>query len=153
MRSLLPAILVMAVLGMHHLAGGPDHTGPAASSGHHAPGPVVAVAGVDPARAGPAVRCCSALSPGSSAGTVSEVPAHPPRDTAPADHGSGHDLLHMCLAILTALAALAPLLYRLGRWWPEGAAGVRGGARRLAGRARPPPATAVRLAALGVLRL
>lgn len=150
MRSLLPAILVMAVLGMHHLAGGPDHTASAPPSGHHAPERVVA--SVDHSHAGVDDSCCSGISLPELPGH--DAPAHPPGDTAPADHGAGHDLLHLCLAILIALAALATVPALLGRWRPGAVAGAGAGIRGVATFARPPPpATAVRLAALGVLRL
>ncbi|MEU4311885.1 hypothetical protein [Nocardia sp. NPDC024068] len=149
LRSLLPAILVMAVLGMHHLAGGPDHTEPAEPSGHHTMEAVAAIPAVDAADE----QCCAAISHPTSAEARHAVPPHPPHDTDPAGHGAGHDLLHLCLAILTALAALALVLYQVAGWL-EGTARVRGGSRHPATFARPPPpATSVRLATLGVLRL
>ncbi|MFI9534143.1 hypothetical protein ACIG56_12950 [Nocardia fusca] len=145
-RWLLPVVLAVAVSGMHHLparAGGATH--------HPVPGThaLVSAAPVpDPgqARAEPARPCC----PGPS-GVVAPAPA--PRDDAPAGHGTGHDLLHLCLAVLVAALASILIFAALRRYlFVRGP--MRAAALRPRAVARPPPVPiSRRLAVLGVLRL
>lgn len=84
----------------------------------------------------------------SAPAALAPEPAH----DGPGEHGAGHELLHLCLAVLTALAGLVLALFVVVR-------GVTGYAPNVVlphaplGWARPPPPLARRLAALGVLRL
>lgn len=129
----------LAVLGMHHLpAGEPvsrDVQHSVAGAAHTASGGTVETS------AGRA-HCCA------SPRVVAPEPAH---DDHPAGHGVGHDLLHLCLAVLMALAGIALVFLMVAR---DAAGDTLLTAVRCAPvvRARPPP-LARRLAALGVLRL
>ncbi|MEU1520724.1 hypothetical protein ABZ413_00815 [Nocardia rhamnosiphila] len=143
-RWLLPVVLAVAVSGMHHLparAGGVTH--------HPAPGShalVSASPAPDPGRAReePARSCCPAP-------PAALAPA--PRDDPPADHGTGHDLLHLCLAVLVAALASA-LIFAALRWYLFAREPMRSAALRPRAVARPPPVPiSQRLAVLGVLRL
>ncbi|WP_063034286.1 hypothetical protein [Nocardia grenadensis] len=143
-RWLLPAVLAVAVSGMHHL---PARAG---STTHHpeAGSPALVSAAFVPevgrSREEAARPCCP-----SSSGA--HVPA--PRDDAPAGHGAGHDLLHLCLAVL--MAALASvLIFAALRRYPFARQPVPAATARPRALARPPPVPiAQRLAVLGVLRL
>ncbi|MGW5381648.1 hypothetical protein [Nocardia sp. NPDC003963] len=143
-RWLLPVVLAVAVSGMHHLparAGGDTH--------HSVSSPrslVSAAPAPDGWQAhGEAARCCPRPPAAISAA---------PGDDAPAGHGAGHELLHLCLAILVAALASVLIFAALGRYLfttePTRAAVFRPGAT-----ARPPPPVPIsrRLAVLGVLRL
>lgn len=143
-RWLLPVVLAVAVSGMHHLparVGGATH--------HPVPG-THALVSASPvpdsgrARAEPARSCCA---------DPSAVLAPAPRDDAPGGHGTGHDLLHLCLAVLVAALASILIFAALRRYLfvrgPMPAATLRPRAV-----ARPPPVPiSRRLAVLGVLRL
>ncbi|MFI5719382.1 hypothetical protein [Nocardia sp. NPDC051750] len=135
MRWLLPAFLAVAVLGMHHLPA----AGPGDRAAHHqvVPSPDT-TAGPVGERSG----CCRSSSP-----------AAEPSDDVPGGHGAGHELLHLCLVILTALAGIALVLFALvrGPAWSVSAAETPRPPPVVC--ARPPPAHSRRLAALGVLRL
>lgn len=143
-RWLLPVVLAVAVSGMHHLpaqAGGTTH--------HPEPGTPAFVSASpvpDPGRAREEpVRACSPVSPGML------VPA--PRDDAPAGHGMGHELLHLCLAVLVAALATV-LIFAALRRYPFAREPVRTATLRPRAVARPPPVPiSRRLAVLGVLRL
>ncbi len=138
-RWLLPLFLAVALLGMHHLPAGE----PAAASTQHE-----LLRSVEP-EAGPPVgaqsdpaHCC----------TTAAVLAPEPGHDSPGDHGAGHDLLHLCMAVLTALAGIVLALFVV-------ACGVTGHTPAAVIPAvplvwaRPPPPLSRRLAALGVLRL
>ncbi|WP_098961401.1 hypothetical protein [Pseudonocardia sp. N23] len=71
-----------------------------------------------------------------------------PDDSVPALH----DLLHLCLAVLTALIALSAVVLLAVLAARSGASMVSSGAPRRASGPRAPPPTAVRLASLCVLR-
>ncbi|WP_280423520.1 hypothetical protein [Nocardia carnea] len=141
-RWLLPAFLAVALLGMHHL---PAAGEPAATSAQHellrsAPAEAIFPPPSD-TQSGPA-HCC----------TMPQVLVPEPAHDGPGDHGAGHELLHLCLAVLAALAGLVLTLFVVAR----GIAGYVPVAVPPAApivRARPPPPLARRLAALGVLRL
>ncbi|MEV0107053.1 hypothetical protein AB0H42_12020 [Nocardia sp. NPDC050799] len=140
-RWLLPVVLAVAVSGMHHLPardGGVTH--------HPVPGShalVAASLAPDPGRAR-ADSCCPA---------PSGVLAPAPRDDAPAGHGTGHDLLHLCLAVLVAALA-SVLLFAALRRYLFARESMRAVALRPRAVARPPPVPiSQRLAVLGVLRL
>jgi hypothetical protein len=105
--------LVFGLVGMHHLPGG------AGQAMAEAPGATVMAAAHAVAQA----PCCTA--PGPAAALLS--PAH--------DSGGGHDMLHLCLAILLAAAALvlasilrrrSHLRFSAARACPAGAAAGRG---------------------------
>ncbi|MEV0365871.1 hypothetical protein ACIBEK_01150 [Nocardia fusca] len=142
-RWLLPVVLAVAVSGMHHLparAGGSTHH-PVGSHALDSASPVP-----DPGRAHvePARSCCP---------DPSAVLAPAPRDDAPAGHGTGHDLLHLCLAVLVAALASVLIFAALRRYlFVRGP--MRAAALRPRAVARPPPVPiSRRLAVLGVLRL
>ncbi|MFD4404450.1 hypothetical protein ACFWPH_16995 [Nocardia sp. NPDC058499] len=141
-RWLLPAFLAVALLGMHHL--------PAAGEPAAAPTQHELLRSVEPEAGPPApagtqsgpAPCCTAPS------VLAPEPAH----DSPGDHGAGHDLLHLCLAVLTALAGIVLALFVVAR----GVIGYSPVAVVPAVPlvwARPPPPLARRLASLGVLRL
>ncbi|MGW1737980.1 hypothetical protein ACWCPQ_04145 [Nocardia sp. NPDC001965] len=141
-RWLLPVVLAVAVSGMHHLparAGGATHHPVSASSS------LVSAPVPDLERAHDETAACCARS-------LEAVPAVS-RDDAPAGHDTGHDLLHLCLAILIAALASVLIFAALRRYLfatePRCAGVFRPGAL-----ARPPPVPiSRRLAVLGVLRL
>lgn len=143
-RWLLPVVLAVSVSGMHHLparAGGVTH--------HPVPGSHALVS-ASPApspervRAEAAPRCCPA---------PSGVLAQAPHDDAPAGHGAGHELLHLCLAVLVAALASVLIFAALRRYLFAGEP-MRAAALRPPAVARPPPVPiSQRLAVLGVLRL
>ncbi|MEU1981598.1 hypothetical protein [Nocardia sp. NPDC019395] len=138
-RWLLPAFLAVALLGMHHLPAADE--GGVVSAGHHADLRPDAAAGPPVAQPGGS-HCC----------TVSSLPTVEPRDPS-GGHGSGHELLHLCLAVLAALAGIVLALFAAA-WSPAGS--NRGSAAPRSPPvfcARPPPPQSRRLAALGVLRL
>ncbi|GGL01087.1 hypothetical protein [Nocardia jinanensis] len=143
-RWLLPVVLAIAVSGMHHLPardGGDTHR--PVSSSH----PLVSAAPVSDRGQEHAetARCC----PRSPAA----ISAVPPAD-APAGHGSGHELLHLCPAILVAALASVLIVAALGRYLFTTDA-TRTVVFRPTAPARPPPPGPIsrRLAVLGVLRL
>lgn len=141
-RSLLLVVLAVAVAGMHHLLG--------ELPGDHHRQAVLAHVAVSPANSG--VR---AEEPGNRAGP----PCCPEtrtvageRDDPVGGHG-GHELLHLCLAILTGMVGIALTLCAFGGWLPAAAPGA-GVVRAPRPFARPPPPShSRRLAVLGVLRL
>ncbi|MBF6348103.1 hypothetical protein IU448_03625 [Nocardia flavorosea] len=141
-RWMLPAFLAVALLGMHHLPAGD----PAAAPAHHelllstVPGTGFPAAGTqsDPANS----RCCT------TPAAVASDPAH----DVPGGHGAGHELLHLCLAVLTALAGIVLALFVVAHGM-DGYTPVTVIPPAPIGWARPPPPLARRLASLGVLRL
>jgi hypothetical protein len=134
-RWLLPVVLAVAVSGMHHL---PARAG-GSTLDSASPVPDPGWAHVEPARS-----CCP---------DPSAVLAPAPRDDAPAGHGTGHDLLHLCLAVLVAALASVLIFAALRRYlFVRGP--MRAAALRPRAVARPPPVPiSRRLAVLGVLRL
>ncbi|MGI5218217.1 hypothetical protein [Nocardia sp. CA-290969] len=137
-RWLLPALMAVAVLGMHHLPAREPVPGDAQ---HGVPAVVNAVSGGPVEASADRAHCCN------SPRAIAPEPAH----DRPADHGAGHELLHLCLAVLMALAGIVLVFFVVAR----GAAGYAPRAAIFGDpvvRARPPP-LARRLAALGVLRL
>ncbi|MGV9750380.1 hypothetical protein [Nocardia farcinica] len=152
LRAWLPAVVAMAVLGMHHLVGAAlDSTG-AADHSRHAAVPAAASAPADlhevTGFAPDGHRADGFGGPEDAAGPRDGAPGEP----APGEHDGGHDLLHLCAAILTALAGLALVLFGLvGLARDDAVARAR---RTAPSVARPPPRpTSRRLAALCVLRL
>jgi len=81
-HGLLLCALALAVLGMHHLALGPQ------PAGCHQPAPL----------------SMTSHDGGSNAGVLVDAPSARPSGGPATDHG--HDLLHMCLAVLNAAAWL-----------------------------------------------
>lgn len=144
MRWLLPAVLAVAVLGMHHVPVEAGHEAHHPVTTHYAstgPAPLPIVEGVwestNPS-------CCPEPAAAASAGQ---------HDEAPAEHGNGHDLLHLCLAILIASVASVLVFAALGRFLCARVPAATAGRRPIT-LARPPPLpTPQRLAFLGVLRL
>lgn len=141
-RWLLPAFLAVALLGMHHL--------PAAGEPATAPAQHELLRSVEPEAGPPAsagtpsdpAHCCTAAS------VLAPEPAH----DSPGDHGAGHELLHLCLAVLTALAGIVLALFVVARGMIGYTPVAVVPAVPLVW-ARPPPPLARRLASLGVLRL
>lgn len=132
-RSLLWATLAVAVLGMHHAPALATSTSHAVTAHGAAPAETVPPA-ADPG-------CCAHA----TAGQADTEPE-------PTEHG-GHDALHLCLAILAAVAGVTVLLFvstvpiaaALGHTRAAWGADRRG--------ARPPPVPVLRrLAVLCVLR-
>ncbi len=130
--------MAAAVLGMHHLPAGE----PVAGDMHHSGAGVVQSESGSPAEAlADRAFCCD------TPGAFVPGPAH----DSPSGHGAGHELLHLCLAVLMALAGIVLVFFVVAH-------GVAGYVPCPAlhcdplVRARPPP-LARRLAALGVLRL
>lgn len=122
------AVLFTGLVGMHHIAPVADRA-PSGVSQHER----AVAAPVEP-----------------GAGTVAHV-------STPSPPGSHEDhvvsLLHLCLAVLTAIAVLAAVLlvWRARRDHGRSSAPRRAGWPRTAPRA-PPPSTSARLALLCVLR-
>lgn len=141
-RSLLLVILAMAVTGMHHLLGvAPGDAHHPAAARHTTVTEESGAARPAVLRDGEGVSCCPGVHP-----VAGE------RDD-PAGGHSGHDLLHLCLAILAVAVGVALTLFVLGGR-PPAAAPESGAVRGPAPFARPPPpAHSRRLAVLGVLRL
>ncbi|MGN2638984.1 hypothetical protein ACTD5D_23040 [Nocardia takedensis] len=146
-RPLLMVTLVVAVLGMHHLlfsvVDAPVHS----PGSHHASSGETAVMSASIAVEAETHAACCALPPVAGEGESDG------RGGAPAgEHHGGHDLLHLCLAIMAAIAGVALVLIAL--IWPLSVRVQRGGLRRgVSGLARPPPGpTLRRLAVLCVLR-
>lgn len=144
MRWLLPVVLAVAVSGMHHL--------PARAGGdtHHSVSDSPALVSVPPVpehgrEHDEAVLCCQW-----PPGAVSTVP----RDGGPAGHGTGHELLHLCLAVLVAALASLLIFAAPGRY-PSANEPARAAVLPPEALARPPPCVPIsrRLAVLGVLRL
>ncbi|WP_156371417.1 MULTISPECIES: DUF6153 family protein [Nocardia] len=146
-RPLLMVALVVAVLGMHHLMFSVAES-PAHGMGSHHAWSADATATSDPTliEAGTRGACCAAPTV-----VLGEDRAGGAGHTPVGEHG-GHDLLHLCLAIMAALAGVALVLVAV-IWpssvgirrerWPSGAGAA----------ARPPPGpTLRRLAVLCVLR-
>ncbi len=142
---------------MHHLVGAAlDSTG-AADHSRHAAVPAAASAPADlhevTGFAPDGHRADGSGGPENAAGPRDGAPGEPaPGEPAPGEHDGGHDLLHLCAAILTALAGLALVLFGLvGLTRDDAVARAR---RTASSVARPPPRpTSRRLAALCVLRL
>ncbi len=138
-RSLLLAILAVAVAGMHHLAGPSahihrnDHAAPISHAARAVDEAVVATH-----------RSCHQRCP--------QLLIAPDGHDTPVGHDSGH-LLHLCLAVLLAAAGFALMLIALGSH-PLRRARVGGSTEYPMAFARPPPLpTSRRLACLCVLRL
>lgn len=139
-RSLLLAVLAVAVLGMHHT--------PLAPLGHEMPGEPIAPAH----RASGAHMLPGFEVPGAPVPHGSGVAGAHPTDEHGAPGGHGHDLLHLCLAIMAALTGLALVLVALGAA-PATAGDAAGRRTGAGGYARPPPLPVRRrLAVLCVLR-
>lgn len=134
-RWLLPAFLAVALLGMHHLPAGEPAGAPAQ---HELLRSVTPEAGPPAGTQPDPAHCCPAA----------PEPAH----DNPGDHGAGHDLLHLCLAVLTALAGIVLALFIVARSVTGYTSVAVIPAVPLVW-ARPPPPLARRLATLGVLRL
>ncbi|NKY58899.1 hypothetical protein [Nocardia flavorosea] len=141
-RWLLPLFLAVALPSMHHL---PAAGEPAAAPAQHEP-----VRSVEP-EAGPPAPA-GALSDSAHCCTTAVVLAPESAHDTPGDHGAGHDLLHLCLAVLTALAGIVLALFVVARGMTGYTPGAVIPAVPLVW-ARPPPPVSRRLAALGVLRL
>jgi hypothetical protein len=121
-RSLLLCALTLAVLGMHHLALAPHSTGTACHSagaptpqmsGADAPDPLASgvhgLGAVRPAALRATARGSATLGAGVLLGPSSASSADGP--------ASGHDMLHLCLAVLGAVSwlfLLASLLAAVG---------------------------------------
>jgi hypothetical protein len=136
-RAALLAVLVGALfvglVGMHHLMAGPSV----------APSSLALPSVASPAASPAAPTAAPDLGSG----------RHGPEQPAPPGHGDHESsLLHLCLAVLTVVGALAAvlLLWRGGRM-PSRAPGGRSHRPRPAPRA-PPPTSPERLALLCVLR-
>ncbi len=139
--------LVVAVLGMHHLlfsvVEAPAHN---AGSHHGSSGEAAVVAPSAFVEVRTYAACCAVplmAGEGESDGR-GRVPA--------GEHHGGRDLLHLCLAILAAIAGVALVLVAV--IWPPSASVERGVLRWGIGEvARPPPGpTLRRLAVLCVWR-
>lgn len=149
-RLLLMLSLVVGVVIMHSTVTGHSAAVPVASSAATTqPG-----AGNPTGHSSPAVDSLRGV-PGGGAMDAVAMAAEAPMP----DHGSSsrdpmsalHDLLHLCLAVLTALVVLTAVVRALGVWrrlrpTPASSAG------RPAVGPRAPPSTSVRLAQLCVLR-
>ncbi|MGW4369344.1 hypothetical protein ACWEKT_27245 [Nocardia takedensis] len=128
LRSLLLATLAVAVLGMHHVPGA-----------EHSP------------QKGHGDGCCE-VSRVEMPPAESPVAASSVVDRQPSGHGAGHDLLHLCLAILAAVTGLILLVFAVAWRFPDERAMVwRRRCARGFGR-DPPTPTLRRLAVLCVLR-
>lgn len=141
-RWLLPALLAVALLGMHHLLTGGEPVSVPVS--HELTGPVGSEAGSPPVETLPATAHGDEVSI-----TLAAEPTH----DHPAGHGAGHELLHLCLAVLTAVAGVVLVLFPVARHTAADVGDAAVIAAVPAVWARPPPPLARRLAALGVLRL
>nr|WP_198654022.1 MULTISPECIES: DUF6153 family protein [Nocardia] len=128
-------ILAMAVLGMHHLLFSVADATVHGAASH----PV-------PAEARTNTGCCASPLP------ADEVESDSRGGTPAGEQHGGHDLLHLCLAIMVAIAGVALVLIAL--IWSSPARVRCGGLCPGVGeRARPPPGpTLRRLAVLCVLR-
>jgi hypothetical protein len=124
-RSLLLCALTLAVLGMHHLALAPHSTGTACHSAGAPTPPMSGVDAPDPLASGvhgPGAVRPAALRPtarGSAtlgAGVLLE-PSSASSASSADGPASGHDMLHLCLAVLSAVSWLflvASLLAAVG---------------------------------------
>ncbi|WP_051772635.1 lipase chaperone [Saccharothrix sp. NRRL B-16314] len=103
LQWLLVSALAIAVVGMHHLSG---H-----DAGHSAG--MTAVVAVEPV----AVECCADhVGMTEPLPAMSTASAMPMADLTPSmPEPSGHDLLHLCLAVLVAALGLGVLLRALRR--------------------------------------
>ncbi|MFC3960962.1 hypothetical protein [Nocardia jiangsuensis] len=145
LRSMLWATLAVAVLGMHHtptLVQATSHSMPTVVAGHddhHA----MPASDSPSMAAGHGDGCCGQVAAGQT----------PSPGAGPAGEGhGGHDLLHLCLAIMTALAGVTLIVLALA-WRGPAAVPRMGGGLRPGAFARPPPLpVARRLAVLCVLR-
>lgn len=134
--------MLLGLVGMHQMAAPPMASGPGMAIGHSAPGPLPG-SGVELGPTPPAM--------GSGAhGAVQNPP--PGQPSAPS---GGHDsaLLHMCLAVLIAVAVFG-LSVLLVRWWRDHVTATVPAQVSRAGPAprAPPPTAPARLALLCVLR-
>lgn len=141
-RSLLLLVLAVAVAGMHHLLG-------------ELPGDHHRQASLAPVAVSPADGGARAEEPRNRAGVFCcpETRTVAGEHDDPVDGHSGHELLHLCLAVLTGVVGVALTLCAFGGWLcaaVPGSGAVRG-PRPFA--RPPPPAHSRRLAVLGVLRL
>lgn len=131
--------LLLGLVGMHHLSVAP-HSGASLPGAPHS---AASLPGTSPpdAHGGPA----AAASHPAAAPLDGPVP---PDD----DGGHGSEVLHLCLAVLTALAIL---VVSTAVWWlprPLTAARRVGVSRRWTAPRAPPPTAPARLALLCVLR-
>ncbi|MBF6357834.1 hypothetical protein IU449_25380 [Nocardia higoensis] len=152
LRSLLWVTVAVAVLGMHHapLTGsstGHEHSGATHVSAAEVIPAATATTFASPAEAGLWESCCASVPDAAPMGERGH-------DEMP---GGGHDdahtgLMHLCLAIMAAMAGLVLVLFAVA--WPPSAD------ERLVNRTRcrdgfgraPPLSTSRRLAVLCVLR-
>lgn len=174
-QILLMLSLVVGVVAMHSLVACHEHPGPAAVAVTHADGSMAPSSEVASATPHDAMSTSSTVrtqatnleesTVGSDSGHVlvgasaravvfvgEVVSAAPPDGSAPGHHSALHDLLHLCLAVLTSLLVLAAVLLVAVLGWrrPRAPGPAESGSRTLGPHA--PPSTSVRLAQLCVLR-
>ena len=128
----LLVLVAFGVVAMHHAPiahGGPSAMPPAVSAAHHSEG------------AHPPL-------PTTHGG---ETAIHVTHASAGDEPGTGHGLLHLCLAVLVAAAVV--VLAWLTLWIGPDTSSHRSSVRTAIGRARPPLPVPRRLAVLCVLRL